>query len=132
VVLRLCFSPRRPEQSMQVSCTPISCPLGAKVYAIYPIENAFVLDGKAKTDSTFSNPCDLPLAVHLLGQVLWIAGRFCHFVPSSEELRCSRVPWLPGLAVRISYQPAHVRDHGRHHHPQAGFDSPKVATLANV
>ena len=34
-------------------------------------------------------------------------------------------------ALTVSHHQAHVRDHGRHHHLQAGLRSPKVSTLAN-
>ena len=72
---------------MQISCTPLPCPLGDKVYATYPVGKAFALDGRAKTYATFSNSFSLSLAVYPLTQALQITGRFYQFAAAFPFVR---------------------------------------------
>jgi hypothetical protein len=92
-------SPRHIERSVPISSTPLSCPLHGRDYATEQVGNAVDSDDTARAYSTFTHRFGLPHAGYPLSQVLQIAGRFYHSpLPPllSEELRCSRVPLLPG------------------------------------
>lgn len=101
MVLRLRFQPPPPGTEHADFLHSALLPALGQGLCDLPVGNGFVLDYGAKTDSTFSIPFSLPLAVDPLTRVLQITGRSYHFASAFlfRQRSCGAAGVLRSLGI---------------------------------
>jgi hypothetical protein len=96
---KLVSIPRHVERSMQISCTPLSCPLRKKIYETQPIGGAFEPDLSPASTPRHPTASVFPFLYILCLRSCRLPSVFTRrpCLPSlPEKLRNSWVPSLPG------------------------------------